>query len=115
MASNNLLDQSQKSNLHNYWSVYRKERKEGVCQPYLALEVIEVQFFFGRSRYVLLGYLHPDGLIELEPFNESDKEDWRKFIEVLFDYNGNVFKLCRLPSEITECFVDYEALLDVEL
>ena len=108
-----LLDQSQKSNLHDYWGAYRKARKEGKRQPYLALEVIEAQFFFGRSRYVLLGYLRPDGLIEIEPFNESDKEDWREFIEALFDYNGNVFELCRLPSEMTGGSIDYEALLDV--
>ena len=93
-----LLKEAHKENLHDYWRVYWKAREKGERQPYIVAEIDHADFIFGRSRYVLLGYLRPDGLIELEPFNESDREDWRNFIEALFDYGGNVYEFCKLPS-----------------
>ena len=110
-----LLKEARKENLHDYWRIYWKARREGERQPYIVAEIDHADFFFGRSRYVLLGYLRPDGLIELEPFNESDKEDWSEFIEALFDYGGNVWELYKAPPELSGGAIDYDALIDIKL
>jgi len=84
-----ILRKSKKENLADYWKVRREARKKGGKVPYLVLEVREAEWLFGRSLY-LLGYMRPDGLIELEPMNREDREFWEDLLIGLFDYNGQL-------------------------
>ena len=85
-----LVKGSGKENLADYWKVRRKARKGGQKIPYLVLEVENSKQWLGRALF-LLGFVRPDdGLIELEPINETDKGIWEEILVGLFDYNGNL-------------------------
>ena len=87
-----VLPKSGKKNLADYWKVRRKVRKQNKREPYLVVEFLLDREIFGR-RMLLLGYLTPDGLIELEPVNVSDEDDWQNFVVALFDYGGRISEL----------------------
>jgi hypothetical protein len=87
-----LLPESGKKNLADYWKVRRKARKQNKPEPYLVVEFLSGREIFGR-RIFLLGYLRPDGLIELKPVNARDEEDWQNLVVALFDYDGRIYEL----------------------
>jgi hypothetical protein len=84
-----VVKRSGRVNLHDYWSVRRKARKEGKKVPYIVAKVRDAKGLFGRELF-LLGFMRPDGLIRLEPVSGEDREFWEELLVGLFDYKGSV-------------------------
>lgn len=85
-----LASWSGKTNLHDFYEVKRKLKKEKKKrEPYIVVEIENSEYYFGEN-IILLGYLREDGLIELEPFNERHKREWEETLVGLFDVGGRV-------------------------
>lgn len=85
-----LVGQSKKTNLKDFYVVKRKLRREKLKRyPYIVVEVENGDYYFNGGM-VLLGYLTEEGMIELEPFNGRQKEEWEETLVGLFDCKGRV-------------------------
>jgi len=82
-----LLKKAGKNNLHDFYKAKREARKKEERIPYIVLEWKFGERWFGDDKApIFIGYMTPDGLIEIEPFHLEHRELWEQALEQLFAY-----------------------------
>ena len=72
-------------NLHKWWRFRKEARKRKRKIPYLVLEWEGGEEWFGDGKApIFIGYMTPEGWIEIEPFHVEHKKEWELALEQIY-------------------------------